>query len=165
MSHTSDEDGQAECVPVASADGVRLSVMIEEFDGLSEVCANHDESSTVCWRKDKPMMTEAKVMSEKEMKTKKRVWTKLSNGLYAWRVRGTARRTKLNQKLLCGEQGPQSASTIKRLPAKMGEITAKVNIFKPGSLKEKQNFDGRETDNGTMESESLEDDISNGTQV
>ena len=50
------------------------------------------------------MMTEAKVMSEKEMKTKKRVWTKLSNGLYAWRVRGTARRKKPTQKLLVGSR-------------------------------------------------------------
>ena len=48
----------------------------------------------------------------------------------------------------------------------MGETTEKVNIFKPGILKKKSNFElGRETDDGTMESESLEDDISNGTQV
>ena len=37
-------------------------------------------------------------------------------------------------KTSCGEQGPQSASTMKWLPAKKGE---KKDFFKPGILKNK----------------------------
>ena len=76
-----------------------------------------------------------------DRKKNKKVWTKLNNGLFAWRVRKTGKKTKGKLfKNSLGEQAPQSAHTkTKWEPGVLGE-----EIFKTGnySTKRKLNFRG-----------------------
>ena len=92
-------DGQAGCVSAIS--------VIENY----EVCADVDGVMGMC----EDQMN--KVMSVDKVPIKKKVWTQLSNGLFAWRIRKTGRRNNESQNIL-EEQGPSSASRSRHLKLK-----------------------------------------------
>ena len=89
-------DGQAGCVSAISVS--------ENY----EVCADVEGPIEVC---------EDQMYKVDKVPIKKKVWTQLSNGLFAWRIRKTGRRNNKSQKIL-EEQGPSSASRSKHLKLK-----------------------------------------------
>ena len=74
---------------------------------------------------------------------KKKIWTRLKNGLYGWRVRQVARRgakTALNSHEF--EQGPLSAQGFKWVPA-FQNIQTSANEVKTGNVIRVEKTDGR----------------------
>ena len=82
-------------------------------------------------------------MVEKALPVKKKIWTRLKNGLYGWRVRKVPRRgAKTEVNSIGFEQGPLSAKGFKWVPA-LHNIQTSSNYFKTGNLNriEKRNFE------------------------
>ena len=75
---------------------------------------------------------------------KKKIWTRLKNGLYGWRVRRVAKRGAKTETNSHGfEQGPLSAQGLKWVPAlqNIQNIQTSSIQFKMGNLIEKRNFE------------------------
>ena len=115
------------------------------------VCGTDDRTSmsqAVCSRSPVAAIKKTDKKFENSVRNRK-VWTKLNNGLFAWRVRKTGNKTSTNN---LGEQVPQSASA----KPKWEPVISRGDNINSGnfSTKRKLNFGGVRHNVG-RESESM----------